>query len=202
MALSGSGWSAALYASLSGKGFVGSRLMDFTDAVGIGSVNHVVGKPFATTDTGTVPGNGVGSGTGVTGLSSAAISSAVFSLAVGFFGQAGSRLQDICDSIGDTCVAQMALATLTSTHTPVFAGTGVINVGSIGVVPSGWSGSVNSEGAGNGFIGSQWPNFATAIGQGQASQVLATGTGTVTITGSPTSPTPVPGSGSGSGVIT
>ncbi len=204
MALSGAAWSSALFASLQGKGFTGSRLMDFTDAVGIGSVNHVVGKTFTTTDTGLVPGIGTGTGVGVTGLSSAAISSAVFSLAVGFFGQAGARLQDICDSIGDICVAQMALATLTSNHTPVFSGSGVVDVGSISVVPSGWAGSVNSEGAGNGFIGSQWPNFATAIGQGQASQVIATGTGNVTISGTftgSTPPGPVPGSGSGAGVI-
>ena len=60
----------------------------------------------------------------------------------------------------------------------------------------GWS---TEEGAAPGFLGTEWPNFATALGE-QATHVLAAATGSVTITGSATGP-PVPGVGTGTGVI-
>ena len=183
MSLVGANWSNTLFASLSGKGFTGSKLMDFTDAVGIGSVTHVVGKGFTTTDVGLGPGAGAGIGTGVTALTSSVISAAIFNAAASAFGQTGSKLQDVCDSIGDACVSEMANATLTSTHAPVGVGTGVVDVGSVAVDAPGWGSDIESQGSGAGFIGSEWPNFATAIGIGCAQDVLASGTGTVVISG-------------------
>jgi len=197
--ISGSNWSSTLQASLAGKGFVGSRLSDFTDAVGNGGFIHVTGKPFATTDTGTIPGNGVGVGAGVTGLIGATISTLIFALATGFFGQSGSKLLDVTDSVGDAAVTELALAQLNSTHTPVFSGAGIVDVGSIAVVPSGWGTAIDA--AAPSFLGSEWTNFADAVGQGQGTHVLAAGTGAVVITGSPTGPT-VPGAGTGVGVVT
>lgn len=195
--ISGASWSATLLASLSGKGFVGSRLSDFTDAVGNGGQAHVVGKVFTTTDVGTIPGTGVGIGIGIVGMIAATISTLIFAAASGLFGQFGSRLMDVTDSIADACLSEMALATLTSTHAPVFAGTGTVDVGSIPVVAAGWGSAIDA--AAPSFLGTQWPNFAQACGE-QATNVLATGTGSVAISGSPSGPT-IPGGGVGVGVI-
>jgi len=195
--ISGSSWSTFLFASLQSKGFVGSRLMDFTDAVGNGGQSHVVGKAFTTTDTGTIPGTGSGTGTGITGLIAATISSLIFAASSAIFGQFGSRLMDVTDSVGDAAVAELALALLTSTHSPVFAGSGVVDIGSIPVVAAAWGSAIQA--AAPSFLGGQWPNFAQALGE-QATHVLANGTGSVTITGSPTG-APVPGVGTGSGTI-
>jgi len=194
------GWGPALQTNLQAKGFGGSQLANFTNAIGNGSESHVIGKAFTTTDVGTVPGNGVGSGVGITGLNQVNISDSIFNAAVAFFGQAGSRLRDCTDSIAQVCVQQMALATLISTHNPVFVGTATVDVGSVAVVGSAWGSGIQGVGDGFGFVGSQWPNFSSAIGTGQAAEVLAVGTGTLIITGSPTGP-PVPGGGTGAGTI-
>ena len=204
--IDGAAWSSALFGDMSGKGFGGSRLMDFTDAVGPGSQTHVVGKPFTTTDAGLIPGAGPspGTGTGITALVGATISTLVFGLAVGLFGQAGAWLMDLTDSIGDTCEAQMLTALLTSTHSPVFSGAGVVDVGSVGVIPAGWGSDIDAAGSGLGFVGVHWPDLANAIGMGCGQHVIAAGTGNVTISGSfggSTPPGPVPGAGVGAGVI-
>lgn len=196
----GAAWSSTLYGNLVAQGLNGSHLQKFCDAVGLGSAGHVVGKTFATVDVGTVPGAGVGSGVGVVAIVGASISSKIYGYSVAAFGQAGTYLQKVCDAIGQTCVSQMALATLTSSHAPVFAGAGTITPGSISVVPSGWGGLINSQGSGLGFVGTFWPQFADAIGKGQGEEVMAVGTGVVAIAGSPTG-LPVPGGGSGTGVI-
>lgn len=204
MPLIGAAWGSDLMGRLSGAGFVGSKLSVLTNAVGNGSVLHVVGKSFATVDVGLIPGIGVGVGVGVTALSASAISAEIFSECVSTFGQSGSKLKDFCDAMAASCVAQMALATLTSNHTPVFSGAGTVTVGSIGVVPAGWGSSIQGLGAAAGLVGSQWANWATAIGKGHGNGVKNTGTGTVTIAGSFTGsvpPGPLPGGGSGSGII-
>jgi hypothetical protein len=97
----------------------------------------------------------------------------------------------------------MANAQLDSTHAPVHTGSGNVDIGSIGVVPSEWGINVGSYGTWpGGFLGSQWQNFADAIGIGCAGEVLASGTGSVTITPLSSSPPPIPGGGVGSGTIT
>ena len=190
-------WSAALFADLAGKGFVGSRLMDFTDAVANGSVIHVVGKSFTTTDVGTVPGAGTGSGTGITSILEAIVASTIFSTSSGSFGSFGSRLQDVADSVATILVAQMLTATLTSVHAPVFAGVGTVDAGSIPVVGPVWGLAIKD--AAPTFLGTEWPNFSNAIGVGCAAG-FAAATGSVTIVGSP-SGSPSGGGGVGSGTI-
>lgn len=199
MALDGSRWSGTLFAALQAKGFMGSRLQDFTDAVGKGSVTHVVGKSFTTLDVGTVPGNGVGTGVGIIGFAPSQISSLIFSFCQGA-GFTGSRLRDVCDAVGQAASVEMALASLSSIDAPVFLGVGNIVPGSIGVDGGGWGSSIQSVGSGENFIGSKWPDFAQALGKGQALPVQSTGTGILAITGSP-SGVPVPGTGNGSGTI-
>lgn len=202
MAIVGTVWAAELYTQLQGKGFLGSALMDFCTAVGQGSENHVVGQTFDTVDVGSIPSAGPapGSGVGISGFSDADISNAVFARCVAAFGQAGSKLKDVCDAIGLSCLSQMALADLSSLHSPVFLGSGTITPGSLSIDGAGWGGEIDTEGLGLSFNGLHWPDFADAIGQGQADHVQPEGTGTVTIAGAPSGP-PVPGAGTGSGSI-
>lgn len=200
----GAAWAADLMGKLSAKGFSGSYLSVLTNVVGNGSALHVIGKPFVTQDVGLIPGVGVGVGVGITGLSASTISDEIFSNCVSTFGQSGPKLKDFCDAMAQSCVAQMALATLTSTHTPVFAGSGTVVNGSIGVVPALWGSSIAGLGTAAGFVGPQWSNWANAIGKGHANGVINTGAGTVTITGSFTGvvpPGPLPGAGAGAGTI-
>lgn len=190
-------WSADLFGRLQADNFLGSELMSFTDAVGNGSQLEVVGAPFTTTDVGSTPGAGTGVGVGITGIDPSLAASTIFSTALSLFGQSGSRLLDLANHMGDTLEAQMLLADLASTHAPVFLGTGTVDIGSIGVADASWASSIES--AAPGFIGSEWPNFALAIGTGYATAVLAGGTGTVVISGA--GGIPVPGAGTGVGII-
>ena len=202
MPIVGSAWSSQLYGTLSGMSMNGSRLHDFTDAVGNGSQSHVVGKSFDTIDTGLTIGSGSGTGIGITAIPPSLVASQIYSTAVAAFGQAGSRLNDICQAIASTLVSQMALATLTSTHTPVFLGSGIVTPGSIPVVGSGWGSAIQSASS---FAGSRWPDFSHAIGVGCAAG-FDTATGMVTITGAwsgapPLPPGGTPGAGTGSGTL-
>lgn len=197
--ISGANWSDTLLSALQAKGFSGSRLSEFTDAVGNGGENHIVGQAFTTSDSGQTPGDGIGSGQGITGLSASEISNLIFQAATSLFGQSGSRLQDVTDEIGNAAVDELGNAQLDSTHSPVFSGTGVIDVGSITVSTSGWATEV--ENAAPNFAGSEWPNFAQAIGEGQAQNVISKGSGEVAISGSASSLPTAPGTGSGQGTI-
>lgn len=196
--LDGPGWSADLFARLSALGHAGSSLHDFTDADGIGSATYLTGKGFTTADVGTVPGVGAGIGTGITGLTQSTLAMTMYNNSVAQFGQAGSELFDTCNQIAASCIAQIALATLATVNSPVFAGVGTVVVGSIAVVPADWGSAIQTQGAS--LQGSEWGNYAQVLGAAKANAVLSSGTGTVTITGSPIS-TPGPGTGVGTGTL-
>ena len=192
-------WTSSLMGTLSGVGMTGSRLFNFCNTVGSGSAMSVIGKSFSTVDVGTAPGAGVGMGTGIQGLSASIIKNQIYSECVSAFGQSGTRLMDFANAVSKACVEQMGKATLSSTHTPVFLGSGTITPGSIKVSASEWGSNIQSAGAGI-MNGTKWASFAKALGKGQALNILSMGTGTVTISGSPAG-TPSPGAGSGTGVI-
>ena len=197
--ISSSAWSSDLFGRLSSLGFNGTELDTFASAVGIGSAESVIGKSFVTVDVGTISGSGTGLGTGITGLSPGMIASNIFGLASSQFGQAGIHLMDFCTAIAESCVAQLALATLMSVDAPVFTGVGTITPGSITVVPMAWGSLVQSSAPT--FVGTEWPAFANAIGQGQALEVIAAGTGTLVITPVPIPAPTGPGTGAGAGTI-
>jgi len=197
MSLSGSSWSSSLYSKLTAKGMCGSELNNFCDIVGNGSTEHVIGKSFETMDTGTVPGNGIGIGTGIIGLIESDIKNQMYQECVGSFGQAGTSLLDFCEAVAASCVDQMALATLNSTHNKVFLGTGLIVVGSIAVIPSGWGDSIKAKGVASTMQGTMWGAMAEAMGDAMANGVLSGGTGSVVISGSPSG---IPSSGTGTGI--
>jgi len=185
------------------QGFIGENWPDMCDAVGIGSVSHLAGKAFATADTGLTPGTGNGVGTGLTGVVKTTLSSALFAALLAGFGSSGDNLQDLCDAVAEALVGEIGVASLASTHAPVYQGSGIVTPGSIPVVGSAWGDLIETQGLGLGFAGINWPVFASIVGTQMAS-AMATATGNVTITGTftgPTPPGPVPGVGVGVGTI-
>ena len=198
MALSASTLGSLIDANLSGFGATGYNRTIFSNAVAAGIVMSIVGKSFATTDVGTVPGTGVGSGTGIVGLSSPNM----VSVAIAAMPSTGVNANPLMQAIMNAVVSHLAAsATLTSTHTPVFAGTGTIVVGSIPVIIAEMSGNIDSQLSGAGAVGVNRTVLSNAIATGIVTEILAAGTGTVTISGSPGG-VPSPGGGSGTGVIT
>ncbi len=200
MSLSAGTLGSLIDANLAGFGASGSNRTIFANKVAAGIVMSIVGKPFATSDTGLVPGVGAGSGTGITGLSSSAMSS----VAVATLISTGANAQKLMDAIMNATVSHLGSATLTSTHSPVFLGTGTVTVGSIVVVIPEMASNIQTQLSGAGANGANLANLCLAIATGVCTGILSSGTGTVTITGTftgSTPPGPLPGSGSGVGVI-
>lgn len=200
MPMVGSSMSAALNAALTGKGMVGSELTKFCTVVGNGCVTAVVGKAFVTTDAGTTPNAGTGTGVGISGVVKAVIVAEmqVQALAEGYE-QVTPEFTDVADAIATALISELAKASLSSTHAPVYLGVGTINPGSITVSASTWASAMEAAGVGQGLIGSRWPNFCRVVAKGCVKGMLS-GTGTVTIIGTPPG-SPVPGVGVGSGTI-
>jgi hypothetical protein len=203
MPLITSAWSGLLLTQFSGIEFSGPKLPDFCNAIASGSTQHLIGRKFDTIDAGLTIGAGPspGTGIGVIGIVSSIVSAKIYDTAKSAFGQAGPKLMDTCDVIASVLVTQMSLATLTSTHTPVFLGSGTVTPGSINVDGGAWGSAIQN--AAPDFQGSMWPAFANAIGVGCA-EGFKTATGQVVIAGSWSGlpvPSPVPGAGSGSGNI-
>jgi hypothetical protein len=180
-------------------GMTGPDLSKFTDAVGEGSVMALSGKPFDTKDDGTVPGVGVGNGTGLKSVAVGTVSTTIFSIASGGFGGAGPDLLKVALAVETTLVTELANAKLLSGHPTVFLGTGIIVPGSVKVVGPEWGSFIGAAGFLKSFLGISWPILALAIGNGCAAG-FTTVTGEVTITGSATGPT-TGGTGVGTGVI-
>lgn len=206
MALSGSALSGLIQAQLASKGFTGVQLTPFCNALGNGIVTATAGiLMFTTADTGTIPGTGSGSGTGVLGLNMANISSLSYSTGQGFWASfqnngPGVKWQDLCDAVATAVVAHFATATLTSTHSPVFTGVGVVTAYSGVTVPAMKAAIVAA--APPSWAAWRMPELAEAIATGVVTELLShSPASTVTISGSP-SGTPVPGAGTGSGVVT
>lgn len=207
MALSGPALSGLIQAQLASKGFTGVQLTPFSNALGNGIVTATTGiLMFTTADTGTIPGTGSGSGTGVLGLNMMNISSLAFSTGQGFWSPQqnngpGIKWQDLCDAVATAVVTHFtADATLTSTHSPVFAGTGLVTAYSGVSIPVMKAAIVAA--APPSWAAWKMPELAEAIATGVVTELLShTPASTVTISGSP-SGIPVPGAGTGSGVVT
>jgi len=203
MSMSGSNMSSIMEALGIGSGFAGSGWGDNCDAVGIGTIDALIGLAFTTTDNGNITGAGSGSGIGVLGVDSSALSNAILSAMATAFGQAGPDLADYCDAAAQSLAAELALATLTSTHGPVYAGSGNIDVGSLMPVGTLISSGIFLEGVAAGLLGDSWADVADVIGPEFADEISASGTGTVTITitSGPVDPQAPASPGIGSGSI-
>lgn len=184
-------------ANLASAGAVGSKRTIFSNAVAAGIVMSIVGKSFTTTDVGLTPSAGTGTGTGITGLSA----STMKSLALAVMVSQGSKADPLMNAIMMAVVQHLSSAAdLSSIDSPVYLGTGTIDVGSIAVVVSEMSSNILSQLNSAGAAGSKRANLSLAIATGVVNNILAAGTGTLTITGA-APPLPVPGTGTGTGTI-
>jgi len=188
--------------------FPGDSWPDICSSVGDGAIDNLVGKPFTTSDTGSTPGAGVGTGVGLSGVSDSAISADLFSalqIALAATPEADS-LPDICDAVAQSWVLEIALALLSTVHAPpksfVFAGGGILEAGSIVVDGTAMGEAIKSAGILAGFVGDSWPDIAEIIGDTLAAS-LDNAIGNVVITGSPVPPGApvVPGTGQGDGTL-
>lgn len=196
MALSASTLGSLIDSNLAGFGAIGSNKSIFSNAVAAGIVMTLVGKTFSTSDIGTIPGAGTGIGTGLTGL----IAPTMASIAVAALPSTGTNASPLMQAIMNAVVSHLGSnTTLTSSHTPVFAGTGTVVIGSIPVTISQMASNIDSQLSSAGAAGSNKTILSTAIATGVVSGIMLA-TGTVTITGSPGG-TPSGGAGSGTGVI-
>lgn len=183
--------------NMASAGMAGANTPVLALAVSLGSSMSLLGKAFTTKDMGAGAGAGVGTGLGLI-LPAAMISNEVYSQAMSA-GLAGDKLKPLCDAIGAGLEAELKLAMLTSTHTPVAIGSGQVDPTTIAVIPSEWVNNVMMNGSA--FAGQKWPDLAKAIGNG-CSSAMSKASGVVTIVGVPAPPGPVPGTpGTGTGVI-
>lgn len=202
MPLSPQSMSSTMQGQFSGVGFTGPRIRDFCDIISTGTVNSIVGKPFMTVDVGALPGAGMGTGVGLLGVLGTATSGLLFSQ-FGGFGFAGPMLKQLCDVLGTSLELELLKATLSSTHTPVFVGSGTVIPGSIPIVGAEIASMIQSEGASANFVGPMFAQFCLAVGNAFQLSML-TATGQVVIAGAfagPVPPGPIPGGGAGVGTI-
>lgn len=172
----------------------GPNLTVFCNAVGKGICDHIIGKPFVTADVGSAPGAGVGAGIGIIGLSPADMAQ----VALSTMSSKGPNADKFMQAIMLGIVTHLAEATLTSVHSPVYAGAGTIVPGSIGVDPDGLAGTLQNALKSANAKGPNLGNLCKALATGITTNILANGTGIVIISGAGG---PGSGSGSGSGVI-
>ena len=197
MALSPATLGNLIYSNMQAKGAKGSNLLAFCNAVGAGIVMSIVGKAFATIDTGLTIGPGAGIGTGITALQSDVMKST----ALQEMPTRGVNAEKLMDSIMSATVNHLLEATLVSTNTPVYLGAGIVTVGTIAVVESEMASNIDSQLLNAKAHGKNRIVLAKAIAAGVAREIVSAGTGAVAITGHPIIDPPVPGVGAGVGII-
>ena len=198
MALSPSVLSGLIKTNMMSYGAHGSNLQKFCDGIASGILLPIIGTSFTTNDTGLISNSGTGTGVGITGLSP----SAMVSLALADMSSQGVNAPNMMQAIMDGTVTHLSTAaTLSSTDTQVYSGTGMIVVGSIVVTVSGMSSSIDTALQSQGANGSNRTKLAHAIATGIVTNILSSGTGTLTINGTPAPPFS-PGTDNGVGNIT
>ena len=131
--LSSSVLGSLIDANLAGVGATGYNRTIFSNAVAKGIVESIVGKSFQTQDEGQTPGSGTGAGVGIMALSA----SSMQSTAIAAMPTTGYNAQKLMQAIMEAVVTHLSsAATLTSTDSPVYSGTGMIVVGTIAVIES------------------------------------------------------------------
>jgi hypothetical protein len=179
----------------------GKNAGKFANEIAAGIAMSIIGQSFKTIDIGAVPGVGAGTGVGITGMDSDAMTQKTLTVMKSQLKDQtrplGSNAKRTADAIMQATVQHLgSSAMLTSVDTPVFAGAGQIVVGSITVSESEMAQNIYNSISGK---GNHRMDYATAIAAGVTLGVMMA-TGTLQIAGSPAS-TPSPGSGSGQGVV-
>jgi hypothetical protein len=181
------------------NGVVGPQFVNFSTALSAGINTGIVGSTFNTVDVGSVANPGTGVGLAITGLSTSTLSTLMYNNCYTAFGNsAGVRLQDLTDAISASVVTHLAQAVFTSTHTPVYTGTGVVSF-ALSSMNSGTM-ALAIKNAAPLFTGLQWLNLCNSVASAIVTHIKAVGTGVVVITGA-APPSPVPGAGVGTGVV-
>jgi len=175
----------------------GISFIEFTTGIATGVINGTVGSTFTTVDTGQISNPGIGSGTGITGLDQTTLSNLIFNNCYVGWDSAGVQLLNITDGIAESVVTHFGSATLTSTHSPVWQGTGIVSFTSSSMSHTVMSSGIQSATT---FIGTHWASFSTYIASAIVTYVKSNGSGSVIITGTPPG-SPTSGSGTGSGTI-
>ncbi len=197
MSLSVSTLRSLIDTNLANEGATGYNRFIFSEAIANGIIMSIASKTFTTSDTGLVPGTGTGNGTGITSLSSSNMTSTTLAL----FPTTGVNAERLVRAIMQAVVTHLTTsATLTSSHTPVYSGTGIINIGSITVSTIEMTTNIDNQLFLIGANGYNRTILSSAIATGIVTEIIGFGTGTVIITGTP-SGIPTSGSGSGTGVI-
>lgn len=179
MALSATVLGNLIDTNLNIYGAVGINRTIFSNAIATGIVNHIVGAVFITTDIGTGT-NGTGLGNGVTSLSAVNMRN----IAIATMISTGINAQPTMDAIMQAVVNHLSSASiLTSTHPQVGFGSGIINVGTIGVTIGGMEAAINAALNVVGANGVNRQNLSLSIATGVVTDILASGTGTVVISG-------------------
>lgn len=205
------------------KGANGRNLQKFCKAVARGIVISIVGTTFTTMDVGLIPGIGSGVGRGIVidkidvdkmidrSLEYIRTENKKMKNPAVFGDRARPTMDCIMRAIRDH-LAQYAQ--LTSTHAPVFLGSGTVIISSINVDYRKMADNIEKSLRSEGAKGSNLKRTAMAISIGAVteivgfhkkdivSEIVPRGHASVSITGTALSPTPVPGAGEGSGVIT
>jgi hypothetical protein len=179
-------------------GAQGSNMIKFCTAVATGIINAVKGKSFQTLDVGTVPGVGMGTGTGILGLMPNDMAQIGLAMAPTM---AGSNAMPMMLAVMQATQLYFAMAaSLSSTDTPVFLGSGTMITGSLMVSMDDMTSKLKSAFTDQGAKGKNMPIVCMAISAGVTFGLLTMATGALVIVGTPTG-TPVPGGGSGMGKV-
>jgi|GEM_PF-5917198 len=166
-------------ANLAADGARGPRRTRFSGCVARGVVNHFVGKPFNTDDSGNGKG-GTGIGIGIKALSHGNMAD----IAYGCMDSHGPKARSFLSAIMRAIEQHLREATmLTTTNPQVGKGIGNVIVSSIGCVQGELQALIEAELIGDGARGPKRNNIAKAISTGVVVDVKATGTGIVTISG-------------------
>lgn len=205
MPLSGSGLASEIQTALAP--YNGTQFAPFCNAIGMGIVLATSGiLTFTTSDVGTVPGVGVGTGTGIAGLVTSNIQTQMYNKGQSFWSSfqnngPGVEWSNVCAKIALAVKTHFAAnATLTSTHTPVFAGVGTV-LSYAGVTIPAMKAAIVAQAPGS-WASARFPELAEAVATGVVLELTThSPTDIVTITGSPIG-IPVPGAGSGAGIVT
>lgn len=163
----------------------------FSNLLAQGIVNSIVNKTFETVDTG-VPGSGVGTGTGILGLSPTDMAS----IALGVMSSQGPKAAVLMQSIMTAAASHLASsANLQSNSASVLTGSGTIVVGSINVSSSEMATNIETlfttpqNLGGGGAISSIYlTNLCLAVSTGICTNILTSGTGTLVIAPGPPIP--------------
>jgi hypothetical protein len=198
MALVPSAFAQIIQTQLMAVGAQGSNMLPFCTAVATGIINSVKGKSFQTLDVGTVPGIGKGTGTGILGLMPNDMAQIGLAMAPSM---AGSNAMPMMLAVMNATQEYFAAAaSLSSTDTPVFLGSGTMITGTLMVDMDDMTSNLKSAFTDAGAKGKNMPTVCMAISAGVTFGLLTMATGALVIVGTATG-TPVPGGGSGMGEV-